>query len=107
MQQHEALEKLNLQAHQSARCHTDEFVLEAFVTFDKLPCLIRDVVLVDCWIEHVLPLLIDDLVERRATMRAYFIRYHEATAINLLEVRVALFWEVGIREATAHSLSSC
>jgi hypothetical protein len=45
MSQHEAMEKLNLQAHQSARGHTDEFVLEAFITFDKLPFLVRDVIL--------------------------------------------------------------
>ena len=87
LKQHEKLEKLNLQAHQSARSHTDEFVLEAFVTFDRLPCLIRDLILVDCWREHVLPLLIDDLAAKKATMRAYFVLFHEATVINLLEVR--------------------
>jgi hypothetical protein len=86
MEQHEWLEKLNLQAHQSARAHSDEFVLEAFITFDKLPCLIRDLLLVDVWREQVLPLLLDDISERRATMRAYFVLYHEATVINLLEV---------------------
>jgi hypothetical protein len=36
MRQHESLEQLNLQAHQSAQQAGDEFVLEAFVTFDKL-----------------------------------------------------------------------
>lgn len=80
------LENLNLQAHQSARSHTDEFVLESFITFDKLPFLIRDLLLVDCWREHVFPRIVKDLAERRATMRAYFVLYHEATVINLLEV---------------------
>ena len=36
MRQHESLEQLNLQAHQSAQQAGDEFVLEAFVTFDKV-----------------------------------------------------------------------
>jgi len=80
------MEKLNLQAHQSAKTHTDEFILEAFITFEKLPMLIRDLILVDVWREQVFPLIVDDLAERRATMRGYFVLYHEATCINLLEV---------------------
>ena len=36
MAQHEALEQLNLQAHQSAQGNQDEFVIEALVTLDKV-----------------------------------------------------------------------
>jgi hypothetical protein len=36
LEQHRCLEKLNLQAHQNAMYNTDEYVLEAFLTFDKL-----------------------------------------------------------------------
>ena len=42
MAQHEALERLNLQAHQSAQARSDEFVLEAFLTFEKLRELSAD-----------------------------------------------------------------
>lgn len=42
MRQHESLEQLNLQAHQSAQQAGDEFVLEAFVTFDKLKVNVYD-----------------------------------------------------------------
>ena len=40
MRQHESLEQLNLQAHQSAQQAGDEFVLEALITFDKLKVVI-------------------------------------------------------------------
>ena len=36
LKRHTDLERLNLQAHQSAQGKTDEFVLEAFLTFDKV-----------------------------------------------------------------------
>lgn len=66
-------------------------MLEAFITFDKLGWLIRDLLLVDCWREHVFPLIVKDLGERKSTMRAYFVLYHEATVVNLLEVRPPLW----------------
>ena len=36
MLQHERLEKLNVQAHQSAMSNSDEYVLEAILTFEKI-----------------------------------------------------------------------
>jgi hypothetical protein len=35
LEQHRNMEKLNLQAHQNAMFNTDEYVLEAILTFDK------------------------------------------------------------------------
>ena len=34
--QHETLDRLNIQAHKNAMATTDEFVMETFVTFDKV-----------------------------------------------------------------------
>ena len=42
MEQHRRLEKLNLQAHQNAMTNSDEYVLEAILTFNKLEVLIHD-----------------------------------------------------------------
>ena len=42
MKQHESLEQLNLQAHQSAQQQGDEFVLEALITFNKLKVLVHE-----------------------------------------------------------------
>lgn len=92
LEQHGQVEKLNQQAHASARDKSDEYVLEAFLTFDKLGTLIYDLILIEAWRERVYPLLVDHLVgggENEATrsraMRAYFVLYHEATVVNLLE----------------------
>ena len=85
LEQHGQIEKLNQQAHASARDKSDEFVLEAFLTFDKLGTLIYDLILIETWRERVYPLLVEHLVgggENEATrsraMRAYFVLYHEA-----------------------------
>ena len=87
LEQHGQIEKLNQQAHASARDKSDEFVLEAFLTFDKLGTLIYDLILIETWRERVYPLLVEHLVgggENEATrsraMRAYFVLYHEATS---------------------------
>lgn len=85
MEQHRRFEKLNIQAHQNAMTNSDEFILEAFLTFSKLDTLLHDLLLIEIWKESVYPLLLDTLTGRN-NMRLYFILYHEATLINLLEV---------------------
>jgi hypothetical protein len=84
MQQHEKLEKLNLQAHQSAMTQSDEYILESILTFNKLEVLIHDLLIIEAWKEFLYPLLSDRLAGRNS-MRTYFIFYHEATVVNLLE----------------------
>lgn len=85
MEQHRRLESLNLQAHQSAMTNSDEYVVEAIVTFNKLEVLIHDLLIIEIWKENVYPLLLNRLAGRNS-MRTYFILYHEATLVNLLEV---------------------
>lgn len=85
MEQHRKLEKLNLQAHQNAMSNSDEYVMEAVLTFDKLGVLIHDLILIEAWKENVYPLLLNDLAGKN-NMRLYFILYHEATLVNLFEV---------------------
>lgn len=85
MEQHRRLEKLNLQAHHNAMTNSDEYVLESLLTFDKLGVIIHDLLLIEAWKENVYPKLLDRVAGRNS-MRVYFILYHEATLINLLEV---------------------
>jgi zinc finger MYND domain-containing protein 10 len=85
MQQHEKLERLNLQAHQSAMSQSDEFILESVLTFSKIEFLIHDLLVIEAWKEFVFPQLVTQLAGRNS-MRLYFILYHEATVINLLEI---------------------
>ncbi|KAE8911074.1 hypothetical protein PF005_g9992 [Phytophthora fragariae] len=85
LEHHYAMEKLNLQAHQSAQRKQDNFVVESLLTFDKFPTVISNLLSLELWKANVLPLLRcqdDDA----ASLRLYFVVYHEATLTNLLEV---------------------
>jgi hypothetical protein len=65
--------------------NSDEYVIEAIITFNKLEVLIHDLLIIEIWKENVYPHLLSRLAGRN-TMRTYFILYHEATIINLLEI---------------------
>ena len=97
MKQHEVLEKLNLQAHHCVLSQSDNFVMEDLVTYEKVALLVRELLVVEAWRERIFPgviktlraLLTDPATARDAhgaTLRLYFILYHEATLANLLEV---------------------
>lgn len=100
MQQHQTIATLNLQAHQCALTKCDEFVVEAVLTFSKLDTIIHDLLIIEVWKEHVLPHLIERLSVANS-MRAYFVFYHEATLVNLLEV---LFFHAHVCEAAGEKL---
>ena len=85
MAQHERIEKLNLQAHHCAMSNSDEFVLEALLTFDKLKVLIHDLVVTEAWVDLVFPTIMEELAGKNA-MRTYFVLYHQASLVNLFEV---------------------
>lgn len=84
LEQHNKLEKLNIQAHNCALSNSEEYVVEALLTFKKVEVLITDLITVEAWKEFAFPLLINDLAGKN-NIRLYFILYHEATIINLLE----------------------
>ncbi|GMF11635.1 unnamed protein product [Phytophthora lilii] len=85
LEHHHAMEKLNLQAHQSAQRKQDNFVVESLLTFDKFPTLISNLLSLELWKANVLPLL-SCQDKDAASLRLYFVVYHEATLTNLLEV---------------------
>ena len=85
LDQHAQLEKLNLQAHQSAMSNSDEYIIESLLTFSKLEVLIHDLLIIEAWKENVYPQL-KQRVAGRNSIRIYFVLYHEATVVNLLEV---------------------
>mmetsp|Transcript_24092 Transcript_24092/g.36138 ORF Transcript_24092/g.36138 Transcript_24092/m.36138 type:complete len:445 (+) Transcript_24092:18-1352(+) len=84
LKQSEIIGKLNIQAHQSAAQRSDEFVLEALQTWEKVPLLVEELLRVEAWRTHALPALRALGVGR--AMRLYFVLYHEAALTNLLEV---------------------
>eukprot|EP00820_Chromera_velia_P020814 Cvel_29427.t1-p1 / transcript=Cvel_29427.t1 / gene=Cvel_29427 / organism=Chromera_velia_CCMP2878 / gene_product=Zinc finger MYND domain-containing protein 10, putative / transcript_product=Zinc finger MYND domain-containing protein 10, putative / location=Cvel_scaffold4019:6144-11724(+) / protein_length=410 / sequence_SO=supercontig / SO=protein_coding / is_pseudo=false len=89
LSQHESVERLNKQAHVQARSG-DEFVTDALCTFEKVPTLIHELVVIETWKEKLFPLLKKKL-SKMSTLRSYLPIYHEASLANLLEV--SLFHE--------------
>jgi hypothetical protein len=85
MIQHEIFEKLNLQAHQSAMTNSDEYILESILTYSKLEIIFHELLIIEIWKELIYPHLLDHIAGRN-NMRVYFILYHEATLVNLLEI---------------------
>ena len=113
MQQHKRLEQLNLQAHASAQSDSDNYVVEALLTFEKFPVILHSLLSTEAWLDYLLPKLSERLfgagtsaggngsestssstssvqlppisVQRAYAMRIYFIIYHEATLANMLE----------------------
>jgi hypothetical protein len=55
LEQHDALQQLNLQAHLNAQTHSDEFVKEALVSHDKLSLLVRELLAAEVGAERSEP----------------------------------------------------
>uniref|UniRef100_K3WW83 Uncharacterized protein n=1 Tax=Globisporangium ultimum (strain ATCC 200006 / CBS 805.95 / DAOM BR144) TaxID=431595 RepID=K3WW83_GLOUD len=82
---HHMMEKLNLQAHQSAQRKQDNFVIEDLLTYQKFPTVVLNLLALELWKSNVFPLL-QCQDSDAASLRLYFTIYHEATLTNLLEV---------------------
>ncbi|ESN99688.1 hypothetical protein HELRODRAFT_176448 [Helobdella robusta] len=85
LQQHEYVEKLNMQAMCNALQNEDEFIKEFLITYEKLNVLVADLIIIDLWKAKVFPKLLKNLNENGQTFPFYFILYHELTVVNLLE----------------------
>jgi hypothetical protein len=64
---------------------TDEFVMEAFCTHDKIPTLVNDLLTAEVWMSKIFPLIKKD-VAMLSSVKSYLCLYHEASIVNLLEV---------------------
>jgi len=87
LNQHTTVEKLNLQAQHSIIKQSDEYVIEALVDYEKLPVLIAELIALEAWQEQVLPSIFDEIAAKNS-VKGYFILYHEALLLGLLEKAV-------------------
>ena len=71
LRQHRVLQQLNIQAHANAQRNADPFVMEALLTFNKLPVLLHELLVSEAWTWRVAPLVADRVAGRNST-RAYF-----------------------------------
>ncbi|XP_010613750.1 zinc finger MYND domain-containing protein 10 isoform X2 [Fukomys damarensis] len=85
-QQHENLEKLNMQAILDATVSQGEPIQELLVTYGKIPTLVEDLIAVEMWKQKVFPVLckLEDFKPLN-TFPIYMVIHHEASIINLLE----------------------
>ncbi|CAL1546402.1 unnamed protein product [Lymnaea stagnalis] len=84
-QQHEYLEKLNMQAVVNAAAKEDEFVKDFFISHGKIHLLIQDLLTTEIWKQNIFQELLDMDFQPKTTFPIYIVLYHEATVINLLE----------------------
>lgn len=85
LKQHEYVEKLNIQSHINVSTQTEEFVMEALISFEKIPVLIHELIVIELWRQNVYPHLVKLNFAEKSTMVPYIVRYHEATLVSLLE----------------------
>lgn len=85
-QQHESLEKLNMQAILDATASQGEPIQELLVTHEKIPTLVEELIAVEMWKQKVFPVLckLEDFKPQN-TFPIYMVIHHEASIINLLE----------------------
>ncbi|XP_047420196.1 zinc finger MYND domain-containing protein 10 isoform X1 [Sciurus carolinensis] len=85
-QQHENLEKLNMQAILDATVSQGEPIQELLVTYGKIPTLVEELIAVEMWKQKVFPVLckVEDFKPQN-TFPIYMVVHHEASIINLLE----------------------
>ncbi|XP_075864056.1 zinc finger MYND domain-containing protein 10 isoform X3 [Microcebus murinus] len=85
-QQHENLEKLNMQAILDATVSQGEPIQELLVTHGKIPTLVEELIAVEMWKQKVFPVLcrLEDFKPQN-TFPIYMVVHHEASIINLLE----------------------
>jgi hypothetical protein len=70
MKQHEQLEQLNIQAHHSALTKHDEFVVEYLISYEKVPVLIQNLIIIETWKSHLFP-LIKARINEQCAIKAY------------------------------------
>uniref|UniRef100_A0A8C7A3P5 Zinc finger MYND domain-containing protein 10 n=2 Tax=Neovison vison TaxID=452646 RepID=A0A8C7A3P5_NEOVI len=85
-QQHENLEKLNMQAILDATASQGEPIQELLVTHGKIPTLVEELIAVEMWKQKVFPVLcrLEDFKPQN-TFPIYMVVHHEASIVNLLE----------------------
>lgn len=72
MKQHEVLGKLNMQAHQNTAANSDEFVMGNLITYDKMACLVHELLAAEAWAAVLFP-LVKGRLSGRNSLHTYFI----------------------------------
>jgi zinc finger MYND domain-containing protein 10 len=96
------VEKLNLQSHAHASLHVDDFIQDYLVSFSKIGTILHELLLMEVWKQHVLPLLKEHLVMKLDSITTYLLLFYEANLANLLEL--VLFNEQALEQLNDEEL---
>ncbi len=80
---HTILERLNMQAVKNALLGGDDFILESFVTYDKMKSLIFELFSINQFKTFIYP-RINSLVPEAASCKLYICLYHDAVILKTL-----------------------
>ncbi|KAJ9585628.1 hypothetical protein L9F63_002573 [Diploptera punctata] len=83
---HEHIQKLHQQAIIEAKEMKEEAVKDMIISYNKIHVLVYEAICVSVWKEKVLSRLLNKQVKFQTTLVPYMILFHEATAIEFLEV---------------------
>ena len=84
IQHHAYLSKLNMQEMKNILTGGEDIIMTQFIDHDKLKLLIKELYLINTFKEKVYPSIKEKIINL-SSIKTYFILYHEAVLVNLLE----------------------
>lgn len=81
---HAVLEKLNMQSIKNALSGGEEYIMEYFVTYEKIKELIEELFITHHFKKNIYPLIRNEICGK-FSMKTYITIYHEAIIVNILE----------------------
>ena len=81
---HAYLSKLNMQEMKNILTGGEDIIMTQFIDHDKLKLLIKELYTINTFKEKVYPSIKEKIIPL-SSIKAYFILYHEAVIVNLLE----------------------
>ena len=81
---HAYLSKLNMQEMKNILTGGEDIIMTQFIDHDKLKLLIKELYTINAFKEKIYPTIKDKIINL-SSIKSYFILYHEAVIVNLLE----------------------
>ena len=84
IQHHAYLSKLNMQEMKNILTGGEDVVMTQFIDHDKLKLLIKELYIINTFKEKIYPNIKEKIINL-CSIKSYFILYHEAVLVNLIE----------------------
>ena len=84
IQHHSYLNKINMQEMKNILTGGEDIIMTQFIDHDKLKLLIKELYIINTFKEKIYPTIKDKII-KLCSIKTYFILYHEAVLVNLIE----------------------